>query len=257
MNIQILHTFSEEILPHGSLSLGTFEHAYILLETKDSLGFYNTNEYVALDSGIFLCGSKIKLSNISGKKSVKLGGIVFLNVNRKTRIPPRITLLHDEYQLQLARRILYIKESVEHPQQTHKDLCTIISLNNSESSNSTLASYIDSRLIRINRYIRKNYAQPLTLVFLAEMIGCTPVYLSNTYSRVFKVPPIKHIQMIRMKMARELLIENDLTIKEIARSLGYISSSQFSVIFKRYYCSTPLEFRISNNRKARSEIPAE
>lgn len=103
---------------------------------------------------------------------------------------------------------------------------------------------IDTRLIRVNRYIRENYHRPITLQMLAELIHCNPIYLSNTYSKVFNISPLKYLQNIRMEKAQSLLVETGLSIKEIANHLGYISNSQFTDLFKRYFNYTPSEYRI-------------
>lgn len=103
--------------------------------------------------------------------------------------------------------------------------------------------FIDQRLIFINRYIRKNYQNPLTLQLLAELIQCNPVYLSNTYSRIFQISPMKFLQKYRMEKAKELLLKSDLSVGELANQLGYISASQFTEIFKRHYLVTPRQYR--------------
>ena len=102
---------------------------------------------------------------------------------------------------------------------------------------------IGSRLLIINRYIRTHYHEPITLDLLAELIGCNSVYLSNTYSKVFKISPIQFLQKIRMKKAKELLSKTELTIKEICEGVGYVSSSQFGTLFKKHYGITPSECR--------------
>lgn len=104
-------------------------------------------------------------------------------------------------------------------------------------------SRIDSRLIQINRYIRKNYASLITLQDLADSIGVHPTYLSNTYSKVFNVSPIYYLNQLRMKAAQQLLGNTELTLKEIALSIGYGSVSQFCLIFKRFHSKTPSEYR--------------
>lgn len=109
--------------------------------------------------------------------------------------------------------------------------------------------HIDSRLIKINRYIRKHFSEPLTLPLLAELIDSNPVYLSNMFSKIFKISPMKFLQSVRMKKARSMIIETDMTISDISRLNGYISSSQFSATFKRYFKQSPHEFRIFNKYK--------
>jgi AraC-like DNA-binding protein len=253
MNIQIKCIFTQVIYPNSTVDFAYFENGYILLENKGPIEIITTNERVSLNNEIVLAGNNIKLNNCSSKKSVELKGITFSNLNRSIHSAPKITSIKDEYQVQLAKRTLHSPKGPQNIEQIYKDLSALLSLNFSKCTQFLSTHFIDSRLIKINRFIRKYYWKPITLDFLAEMIGCTPVYLSNTYSRVFKVPPIRHLQMIRMKKAAVLLAETDMVIKEIAKSLGYISSSQFSVIFKRYYLYTPLEFRILNISKQKTE----
>lgn len=102
---------------------------------------------------------------------------------------------------------------------------------------------IDRRLIIVHRYIRQNYSQPITLQVLADLIKCNPIYLSNTYSKIFKIPPMKYLQIIRMRKAKELLINTKMSIKDITVGLGYVSNSQFSNMFKHYNGCTPVEYR--------------
>ncbi len=100
----------------------------------------------------------------------------------------------------------------------------------------------DIRLLLIHRYIRKNYNKPLTLSYLASLIKSNPVYLSNTFSKVFRISPMKFLQSVRMKKALEFLNTN-MSVKNVAHAIGYISTSQFSEVFKRYYKQTPQEYR--------------
>lgn len=102
---------------------------------------------------------------------------------------------------------------------------------------------MDYRLIYINRFIRKNYSEPLTLNQLAELIQCNATYLSNTYSKVFDISPIQHHQQVRMNYSLKLLISTNYSIGKISSMLGYVSTSQFIATFKRHYQVTPLQYR--------------
>jgi AraC-like DNA-binding protein len=102
---------------------------------------------------------------------------------------------------------------------------------------------IDTRLIQLNRFIRKNFQSNITLQDLAEYVGVHPTYLCNMYSKVFKISPIYFMNQLRINNAKELLIQTDLPIKEIAQFVGYNSLSQFSSIFKRYCLKTPSQYR--------------
>jgi AraC-like DNA-binding protein len=104
---------------------------------------------------------------------------------------------------------------------------------------------IDRRLILVNRYIRNHFQEALTLQLLADLIQCNPIYLSNTYSKVFKISPIRYIQNLRMAKAKILLTNGSTSVGEIANQLGYISGSQFAELFKRYYNTTPSQYRLN------------
>lgn len=121
-------------------------------------------------------------------------------------------------------------------------------------STDNLKGKIDNRLIIIHRMIRSQYSEPLTLEDMAARISCNPVYLSNTYKKVFGCTPIKSLQKIRVQKGHELLKHTDLTINEITKSVGYISSSQFSGYYKKYYGCSPSEHRKHLGNKRGEEI---
>ncbi|GBF75044.1 hypothetical protein PA598K_03423 [Paenibacillus sp. 598K] len=114
-----------------------------------------------------------------------------------------------------------------------------------ESPPAARSTPLDKRLITVHRYIRSHFQQSLSLQQLSDLIACNPIYLSNTYSKVFRVSPMKHIQNLRMEKAKELLVADERNIREIAQSLGYFSASHFSELFKKYYQMTPSQYRIS------------
>ena len=113
----------------------------------------------------------------------------------------------------------------------------------SEKSIDKKGGRIDPRLIKVNRFIRMNYDKTISLQTLSEIAHCSPTYLSNSYSKVFNIPPIFYLNKIRVDKAKLLLQQSDLSICEIAKIVGYESTSQFCSIFKRYFYETPTEYR--------------
>lgn len=122
----------------------------------------------------------------------------------------------------------------------------------SETRTAAPTGPIDPRLLTVNRYIREHYMLPLTLPTLADLIQCNPVYLSNTYSKVFRISPIKYLQQLKMSKAQDWLLHTNWSINDIANHLGYVSSSQFADLFKRYYGETPTKFRQTHFCKQQS-----
>lgn len=106
-----------------------------------------------------------------------------------------------------------------------------------------LHGQMDPRLIKVNRYLRSHCEETISLQQLADLIQCNPVYLSNMYSKVFHISPMKHVQKMKMEKAKKLLLSTNMSVREVAQRLGYISPSQFSDLFKRHNGVTPLLFR--------------
>ncbi|WP_341278784.1 AraC family transcriptional regulator [Paenibacillus sp. FSL H8-0537] len=98
---------------------------------------------------------------------------------------------------------------------------------------------IDKRISFVYRYMLLHYEKPLTLHDLSKLVGCHPVYLSSVYTRVYQVSPMQHLQQIRMRKASVFVRSTNMKMKEIAHSIGYVSSSQFGSIYKRYYGVSP------------------
>ncbi len=76
----------------------------------------------------------------------------------------------------------------------------------------------------------------------------TALYISEAHLiRVFKKEtgrtPHQYILECRLRAGADLLRSGQLTVKEIAREVGFYSASQFISIFRRKYGCTPVQFR--------------
>lgn len=108
---------------------------------------------------------------------------------------------------------------------------------------------MEQRVALIYQYMLTHCEKPLTLHDLSRLAGCHPVYLSTMYSRVYQVSPMQHLQQMRMKKANVYVRSTKMKIKEIALSLGYVSSSQFGMIYKRYYGVSPNRDRVASRMR--------
>ncbi|WP_288771069.1 AraC family transcriptional regulator [uncultured Sneathia sp.] len=67
--------------------------------------------------------------------------------------------------------------------------------------------------------------------------------LKNLFKEKYGQTITEYTQRKRMKMAEMLLINTDIKIREIAKSVGYLSPSKFSTYYKRYMGIFPSEVR--------------
>lgn len=77
---------------------------------------------------------------------------------------------------------------------------------------------------------------------LAAELGISRRQLNRTVQRIYGKSFREKLQEVRLEAARELLL-GGMHISEIAERLGYSSSSNFSVFFKRAAGITPSEYR--------------
>lgn len=99
----------------------------------------------------------------------------------------------------------------------------------------------------ILKYIDSHYHQSdICLNQLAEVFRLSEAHISRIIKAQTGMTYSTYIESIRMSRARELLENSDMTVKEIAYSLGYENQSTFMKAFKRVYHMPPTSFRQGN-----------
>ncbi|WP_163537958.1 response regulator [Gracilibacillus sp. YIM 98692] len=94
------------------------------------------------------------------------------------------------------------------------------------------------------RYIYTHYGEPLSLSLLADEVGVTSSYLSNSFHKNAGESYIKFLTRVRMEQAAKFLkIYPHAKIYDIAEKVGYTSVKHFSQIFKQYYHMPPGKFQ--------------
>ncbi len=93
------------------------------------------------------------------------------------------------------------------------------------------------------KFIEANYArQDLYTPMLAELSEIGETYYRSIFQAVFNMPPARYIQIYRVGKAKELLLNSDHSIEEIAIAVGFANASYFCKVFKNITGKTPSEF---------------
>ena len=118
-----------------------------------------------------------------------------------------------------------------------------ISQNNmKQSKNQAISLKID----RIIEYMRQNIDRKITLEELSEIARLSTFYLSRAFKEATGYPIITYFNKMKIEKAKELLIEENKKVKEVAYELGYTNEFNFSRIFKRIEGLSPKEFYSKN-----------
>ena len=95
-------------------------------------------------------------------------------------------------------------------------------------------------------YVHEHYPEKISLNDIANA-GKISISSCNTiYKKYLKESPIKHLLNYRLMKSCELLIENALSVTEIAFDVGFANTSYYIDTFKKRYGCTPNEYRKRN-----------
>lgn len=100
------------------------------------------------------------------------------------------------------------------------------------------------------RWLTLQYSQPVSIDNMAQSLGYHRTYLSKVFKLHTGMSPMNFLLKIRMERAKLLLFEN-LTIEQVASSVGYADPLYFSKQFKKWHGSSPSDFRLSQVGKER------
>ncbi|MDN5344070.1 MAG: two-component system, response regulator YesN [Clostridia bacterium] len=96
---------------------------------------------------------------------------------------------------------------------------------------------------RASRFIEANFHQDLTLEEVAQQVYLSPCYFSRLFKQTKGQNFIDYLTRVRLKAARELLLNTNLPVAEIAARVGYHDARYFGQVFKKQEGYTPSVFR--------------
>ena len=102
--------------------------------------------------------------------------------------------------------------------------------------------YKDERLMSMLNFIQTNY-QHITLEHMAKQFHLTEPYISKYIKDKSGKTFGEQVTKVRMKRARTLLKNGNMTVEDIAVSVGYPSVEHFNRTFKKIFKMTPVEYR--------------
>ncbi|WP_435924191.1 response regulator transcription factor [Paenibacillus sp. DYY-L-2] len=90
-------------------------------------------------------------------------------------------------------------------------------------------------------YIHEHYAEDITLGSLADKVYISRNYLSMIFKNMTGETFNNYLTRVRIEKARELLMENNALVYEVAEKVGYKNVPYFSTLFKKITGMNPTE----------------
>lgn len=106
-----------------------------------------------------------------------------------------------------------------------------------------MAAYFIQTMHSIGSYIENHLDEKLTISEISRSFNLSPTTLKNKFREFYGQPIHSWILSRRIRRAAEMLRFTDMTVLQIAQSVGYESTSQFNVAFKNTFGVSPSVFR--------------
>ena len=99
-------------------------------------------------------------------------------------------------------------------------------------------------------YIDHHYRRRITVNEIAQMVRCTPNYLNTVFGHLTGQSIHRYVMDKKLSVARDLLRDGDLQIKQIAYEVGFTDPLYFSRAFRKQFGKPPSQF-LPPSRKPR------
>lgn len=99
------------------------------------------------------------------------------------------------------------------------------------------------RLKGVLSYLENHYAEPISQAEVAQKFYFNKEYFSRYFKRCMGMTFTEYLVRYRLQKAREALLYSDKRVIDIALENGFSDDRRFINAFKKYYETTPLQYR--------------
>jgi len=232
---------------HDTYAIGVMERGSYLL--------YHNGNNVQVDAGQVML---INPSDVHGGEPVDDKGwkyrMLYPNVTLMRKIAREITagdwqphfpspIVDDPI---VARQILHLTYVLEKSENRLKrDTAMRVGLGSlilrhaeSQLSDCCIAPQRDA-VRRVREYLETYYEDNTSLDELAAIAGLSPFHLVRVFKDETGLPPHTYLTHVRIQRARELLMDNPMSIADVAYATGFTDQSHLTRWFKRIVGVTP------------------
>jgi AraC-like DNA-binding protein len=91
--------------------------------------------------------------------------------------------------------------------------------------------------------VAHEYGTDLSLDDIARRVASSRRQLQRAYKEIGDTTFREHLTTVRMERAAELLSSRSLTVRDVARRVGYRQPAQFAKAFRRHHGTSPSAYR--------------
>lgn len=102
-----------------------------------------------------------------------------------------------------------------------------------------LAESSVQRIAKAISWLRENYSQPMKVEELADLVHMSVSSFHEHFKSVTSMSPLHYQKVLRLQEARRLMLSTMLDAGTTSQRVGYLSPSQFSREYSRFFGSAP------------------
>jgi len=99
------------------------------------------------------------------------------------------------------------------------------------------------KLSQVIQMMEKAIEEPISPADLAEDVGMSTRQLERLFRRYLNRSPKRYYMELRLSKARNLLLQTDMSVINVALACGFASPSHFSKCYRAHYSTTPYRER--------------
>ncbi|WP_425050611.1 GlxA family transcriptional regulator [Psychromarinibacter sp. S121] len=99
------------------------------------------------------------------------------------------------------------------------------------------------KLSQVIHMMEQNIEEPISPATLAKDVGMSTRQLERLFRRYLNRSPKRYYMELRLQKARNLLMQTDMSVINVALACGFASPSHFSKCYRAHYSTTPYRER--------------
>ena len=98
-------------------------------------------------------------------------------------------------------------------------------------------------IARAKEFIQERHADNLRLAMVARAVSTSPFYFCKIFKKMTGTNFTDYLSSVRIEKAKNLLLNPDVQVSEIAFAVGFQSLTHFNRVFKRIVGMPPSQYR--------------
>ena len=108
---------------------------------------------------------------------------------------------------------------------------------------SLFKNILSGEIMEAMYYIEQHYDENILISDVSALIGFSEGHFSRLFSSQVGIPFSRYLINVRLRHAKELLINTDMSVSDVALSTGFSSGDYLSACFGKYEGMTPTAFK--------------